>query len=139
MKHLRKYENYYDPPPDVYDDPLYEGVMDRLWSKLINDGYSQNLVELYLDELDKHINQITNFIYNIVEKLIDEQGKYPWSREIENEYTSKKYGTDYFKLRTRAIEIKLQEFLLEKLYNNLDKFITIQDFEVQYNVDKFNL
>jgi len=35
MKHLKYYEGYYDPPEDN-EDPLFEGVLDRVWGMFID-------------------------------------------------------------------------------------------------------
>lgn len=146
MKHLKTYEglnmgSYYDPPDN--DDPLYEGVMDRVWSMFEDDGYDNDIVEAYLEYLENsgdRVAEISNIIHNTENGLvIDDMGNYPWSEEVRKQYDHKTYGRETYRKQKNEIEKRLQIEIAKVVYKELDSLYPIDDFIVRYNAEKYNL
>ena len=128
MRYVKTYEDYYDPPEP---DPIFEGVMDRLWEILEDKGYNSDDIDYYFYELDNY-QEIYDFILNESDNLSDEHAK--WYDELKDKH---EYG-EYKKLRKELFD-RLCKAIAERLYNNLDQYITIDDFLIKRDAEKFNL
>jgi len=144
MKYLKTYEglnmgSYYDPPDN--DDPLFEGVMDRVWEMFSNiDKIDENDVEEYIEMIwSEHYDNILELIYEYESKLRDDNGNYPWVEELRNEYTHKKYGRDSYKKEKEMNLIRLQKAIAKDIYKEVKVLYPIEDFIVKRSAEKFNL
>ena len=142
MKYLKKFEgigDYYNDPPDD-EDPLFEGVLDRVWGMFADiDKIEEDIIEEYIEMLwSDHYQVVYELIYKHEEEL-SVNGKYPWTKELDDEYTHKKYGRDMWRKRQDMDKSKLQDAISKKIYEDVKVLYPIDDFEVKYNAKKYNL
>lgn len=136
---IKTFEGYYNPPDNGYD-PLYEGIIDRLYT-LIQEkhGADDELVELYIDHIEKNddiYEQVLNIIDETQNSIIDDNGNYPWTEEIKNLYKNFK---NYYQKIKYEINKKLQLYIVDILYKKLEEIFPFENFKIKYNADKFNI
>ncbi len=144
MKHLKTYEGlnmggYYDPPDD--DDPLFEGVLDRVWVMFSDIGkIDENVIEEYMEMLwNDHYDNILELIYGYERELSNKNGDYPWGEELRKEYSHKKYGRDCYKKEKEMNLVRLQKAIAVNIYIDLNELYPIDNFILHYNAKKYNL
>jgi len=139
MKYLIKFEGYYDEPPDD-EDPLFEGVLDRVWVMLSDiDKIEEDIIEKYIDMLwDDHYQNISELMNDYIEELLL-KGDYPWTKELDDEFTHDKYGRDIWRKRKEKDTSLLQDYLSKLIYKDVKKLYPIDDFILKYNTKKYNL